>query len=220
MTKSTFELNKLFLAAESAAGLLNARDYSRADITKGANLLVKIMIEADPIREIFLGEASVHRSHRSKIFTAAFTGPFGGTIWRTTGTPDRLTAMRKARYWEKQARIQRAKLGSDAKKLPLRADLIKGEGLTQEQVARVLRMSIRGVRQVERRALLKLKNHPAIRQLWREYSTGSLDEGSWNLSNEEIKALFDLCINAEELYLVQQIVHVVQAWRPSTHCVF
>ncbi len=40
----------------------------------------------------------------------------------------------------------------------------------------VLKMSERGVREVERRAFKKLRDHPLLKQIWRQYLAGGLDE--------------------------------------------
>ena len=52
-----------------------------------------------------------------------------------------------------------------------------GAGLTQKEVALVIGMSERGVRAVERRALDKLRRHPALREIWGE-SIGEGADGS------------------------------------------
>ena len=69
--------------------------------------------------------------------------------------------------------------------------------LTQREVAMVLGLSERAVRDIERRALAKLRHHPSLRKLCREL--GIIEEAyPGNLSLEEIHALFGLTRTPEE----------------------
>lgn len=82
-------------------------------------------------------------------------------------------------------------------------------GLTQAETAKVLGMTERGVREVERRALEKLRNHPALRELWRDYTSAPVNETDCGLTSEEIRALFDLAINQEESNAITKIVAII-----------
>ena len=74
----------------------------------------------------------------------------------------------------------------------LRVRRRKGEGtsprfpqigpLSQAEVAAVLNLTERGVRAVEKRALAKLRAHPLMRQLLREYLTGETGDAAGPLA--------------------------------------
>ena len=74
----------------------------------------------------------------------------------------------------------------------------------------LLGMSERGVREVERRAFQKLRNHPLLRQVWQQYLAGELDEHQPVLSSEEIEALLNVARTSEELALIQKVVRLLQ----------
>src|SRR5437016_2062856 len=100
-----------------------------------------------------LSEASVHRPTRSRVWVATFTGPEGGQVWRSTGLTDRAQALLVARQWEAEARAQRANMGLSVRKPVLRVQHSKSGGairLTQREVAQLLRISERSVREIER----------------------------------------------------------------------
>jgi len=131
--------------------------------------------------EALFAEATVRRPPRSSVWVATFTGPIPGKqVWRTTGLTDRLQALAVARRWEVEARQQRAAFGHLHKKPTVRVrrsrDSGTAGGLAQAEVARRLGMSIRGVREVERRAFQKLRNHPLLKGIWQRYQAGELDE--------------------------------------------
>ncbi|MHB8519953.1 MAG: sigma factor-like helix-turn-helix DNA-binding protein [Limisphaerales bacterium] len=66
--------------------------------------------------------------------------------------------------------------------------------MNQHEVAAVLGMSVRAVREIERGAFEKLRRHPALQQFWREHVTGEVEEAvaSPDLDGAEIAALFNL----------------------------
>ena len=74
----------------------------------------------------------------------------------------------------------------------------------------LLNISERGVRAIERRALRKLRNHPLLRQVWREYLAGELEENQEALTPDEIQALLNLTRTREERSLIQKIVTMTQ----------
>jgi hypothetical protein len=87
---------------------------------------------------------------------------------------------------------------------------IRQVGLTQKQVAQLLNMSERGVREVERRAFQKLRQHPLLRPVWRQYLVGESDEHQPILTSTEIQALFTLAHTPEERDLIQQVLRLIE----------
>jgi hypothetical protein len=163
--------------------------------------------------ERLLGEASVHRPHRSRIYVAAYTGPSGGQCWKTTGTDDLAAAMVIARELEAAARAQRAQSGGARQ--PQRRRLrpspgSAGGGLTQREVARLLHISERGVHAIERRALLKLAQHPQLREIWRQYLAGELTEQAQRLSVPEIQALLGLTRSRAERETLRKVFAMIR----------
>jgi len=73
-------------------------------------------------------------------------------------------------------------------------------------------MSERGVREVERRAFEKLRNHPLLRQFWQQHPTGEVDEDDVRLTPVEIAALVALVQTPTEQHLVQKVLRLVQNW--------
>ncbi len=183
-----------------------------ADLHSAARQIVAVLLEEEPSTPFSILEATVHRPRRSRIWVATFTGPMGGQIWRTTGLANQAQALRLAKQWEQAAKVQRVQSGI-ARKLGIRvraSDPSATPGLSQKEVARILHMSERAVRAVEARAFRKLRRHPALRQLWREYSGGELEEAGWHLTPGEIAALFDVAVTAEEIRLIEKVVRLIQ----------
>jgi hypothetical protein len=120
---------------------------------------------------LLLGEASVYLPPRSTKWVAVFTGiEAGKQIRRTTGLTNRRRALALALKWERQARAARSRGEGGSKKPSIRAGASEDSGLlTQKEVAAVLGMSERGVREAERRAFSKLRTHPALRKMWKDY---------------------------------------------------
>ena len=182
---------------------MGRRQKSQAEQNVNSRQLVARLLE-DEHQELL--EATVHATKRSRIFVATFTGSAGGQVWRSTGLTDYDQALQLARHWEAQAAAQRAKLRQTPNKSGPR---IRPAGLTQKEVARILKMSERGVRAAERRALLKLRSHPLLREFWKQYTTGTLDEDGSPLLPLEIFALFDLAQDHEELQLVEKTLALI-----------
>jgi Sigma-70, region 4 len=81
---------------------------------------------------------------------------------------------------------------------------------TQKEVAVLLRISERAVRTIERRAIEKLRRHPALRQLWREWTTGEIEEASeprpvWELTRAELAAVCGLARTPAERELLRRL---------------
>ena len=184
----------------------------RLDLHQVATEVVaRLLGEDSPVPEQ-LSEASVHRPKRSTIWVASFTGPAGGQVWRSTGLTNREQALLVARNWEAEARRHRATLGRRARK-PVwrvgRSERVSGL-LTQKEVAQLLNVSERCVREIERRALAKLRRHPLLREIWQEYVRGELEEAYGCLTPAEVDALLGLCRSTEEYRLVKKVLQVTQ----------
>jgi hypothetical protein len=136
-------------------------------------------------------EASVHLPKRGRRWVASYRDGTGQQRWKSTGVTDRRAALIVAQKLEQAARRAQAEHGEPDK--PVVRARPGGTGLTQKDVATLLGMSERGVRAVERRALEKLRRHPALRAIWREL----VDEGAAStldpkLTDAEIAAVYRL----------------------------
>src|SRR5450759_711801 len=79
-------------------------------VAEQAELMVSLLLGEERLTTAPLLEASVHRSRRSRIFVATFTGSDGVQIWKTTGLTDHDPALVLAHRWEAEARAQRSRL--------------------------------------------------------------------------------------------------------------
>ena len=181
-----------------------------------AQRLVAQLLEDGSSNATPIQEASVHRSKRSRIWVACLTAAEGVQIWRSTGLTNYQAALTLAREWEAEEKERRAKLGGLPKRTGTRVrrarhEIPTGVGpFTQAETATILKISVRAVREIEHRALKKLRNHPALRDLWRDY-TGALEEAPYALDTAEIQALFDLASTTQEVGLVQKIIAIIAA---------
>jgi hypothetical protein len=163
---------------------------------------------------IELLEASVHLPARGTIYMAAYRDEFGQPVQRSTRTRDRLAAQAIADEWEAAAKRKRAALGPQPKKPTVRVRRGGPEhqaGLrTQAEVAATMHIGERAVRALERSAFLKLRNHPQLRELWREWL--GIDEGTnpasgaWDLTPSEIRALLDLAADRFERQALKKLI--------------
>ena len=169
----------------------------------GPQEIVQILIEAEgPVCVRSLIEASVHLPSRSSRWVASFRGEAGRQVWRTTGLHEPEAALALAKQWEAEAGSRRAAQGSLPRKPTIRVRPGTPERetglLTQREVAAILRISERGVREIERRAFEKLRRHPALREFWIEHQAGQIKEatfptpGDGKLSRAEIAAIYEL----------------------------
>ena len=177
-----------------------------------ADQIVRMLLEEDEaeLRRPQM-EASVHRPRRSKIWVATFTGPEPGKrVWKSTGLTDRRQALIVARGWEAQARQQRAAWRGFHKPVLRVRPSDSGGSLTQEEVALLLKMSVRGVREVERRAFEKLRSHPRLKEIWRQYLSGNLDEQAQPpLTHAEIDALWAGVHTPAEQSVVRKVLRLI-----------
>ena len=190
-----------------------------------AEKIVTVLLDATarvPTRRML--EASVRLPPRGHKWLAVYTGVEPGKqVWRSTGRTDRNAALAQAMAWEKEARRQRAKLGLKPRRPSIRVrrrladpsgQLSGGaEPLSQREVAMIMKISERAVRTIERRAINKLRRHPALREFWAEFATGrrmeklGLDEAEGiELTPAEIAALFGLARTEEEMQALRRLL--------------
>ncbi len=79
-----------------------------------------------------------------------------------------------------------------------------------------MRISERSVREIELRAFAKLSRHPALRDVWHEWTTGEIKEASmgasaeWALSRAEIAAVYALARTPEERQALSKVLALTQ----------
>ena len=183
-----------------------------------AEEIVGMLLEADgPLRICALiDEASVHLPHRGTRWMATFRDETGKQVWKATGLTDRLAAQAIADELEAAAKRKRAAQGGPPKKPVLRVRRGSGErGLgpfTQAETAAIMRISERSVRQLQKSAFTKLRNHPALREFWREWQSGQVSEAvvptpkELELSRAEIDALLSLSRTPIEEYAIRKLI--------------
>jgi Sigma-70, region 4 len=92
--------------------------------------------------------------------------------------------------------------------------------LSQQEVALILRISVRAVRAIEQRAFDKLRNHPGLKDYWREWVTGEVEEtatrdsSQWLLSRAELAAVYGLAQTAAERQALRKLFALMQGARP------
>ena len=152
-----------------------------------------------------LNEVTLRRPPRSSRWVATFTGPEPSQqISRSTGLQDREAALALARRWEEEARRQR--LQRLTKDPPAALGAARAPGLTQAEVAAVLGLSQRAVRTIEKRALRKLRRHPALRALWAQWESVAAPR---QLDWAEVDALFALVATPlERRALIQALITI------------
>ena len=187
----------------------------------GPKEIVEILIETDgPVSARRLVEVSLHLPRRGTKWVAAFRDANGRQVWRTTGLREREPALVLARRWEAEAKRRRAAQPAAPPKLTIRVRPGSAEKelgcLSQKEVAAILRMPERAVREVERRAFEKLRRHPALKDFWREWTTGQIKETAlrvskqWTLSRVEIAAVYALAETPAEQQALRKLLALTQ----------
>jgi hypothetical protein len=185
------------------------------------NELIEILIQADgPVCVRSLIESSVHLPNRSSRWVAAYRDENGQPVWRATGARDKKTAMAKARQWEEEARRKREAQPAVPRKPTIRVRPGSAERelgfLSQREVALILKISVRSVRAIEKRAFYKLEHHPALRDFWREYTSGEVVEAAspdprdWALSQAEVAAVYALARTPAERQALAKLLALTQ----------
>ena len=188
--------------------------------------IVRILVENDDPppawKLIELLEASVHRPRRGTIFIASYRDETGKQVWRSTGQRDRAAAQAIANRWEAEARRKRAAQAPRPAKPTIRVRPGSAERalglLTQREVALLMRISERAVRETERSAFEKIRNHPLMREFWREWQGGGIEEAdlgsAWQLSPSEMAAVYALAGTPEELLALKKVMALMtNSWR-------
>ena len=182
--------------------------------------IVRILIETDsPVPARRLVEVSLHLPRRGTRWVAAFRDANGRQVWRTTGLREREPALVLARRWEAEAKRRRAAQPAAPPKLTIRVRPSSAERqqgcFTQAEVAAFLRISQRTVREIEHRALAKLRSHPALKNFWREWQTGQIRETAlraakqWTLSRTEVAAVYALARTPFERQVLRKLLALV-----------
>jgi DNA-binding CsgD family transcriptional regulator len=85
--------------------------------------------------------------------------------------------------------------------------------LSQKEVAVLLKISERAVREIERNAFAKIRNHPAMKQFWRDWQGGEIDEADLGsdgeLSTSEIAAVYSLAQTPEERRVLSKVMALI-----------
>jgi hypothetical protein len=187
--------------------------------------IVQILLDFEGVCRVRdLIEASVYKPVRGHVWVAVFAGPEPGKqVWRTTGLRDYDAALAVAKAWESEARAQRLgrKMGQQpaalrVRRRPQSAPRPNSGGLTQAEVAALLKLSQRAVRDIEKRAIAKLRAHPLLREIWTDYLASKVDETRMELDNDgsltalDILALLDLAQTQSEREAVWHVFHLLE----------
>jgi hypothetical protein len=134
---------------------------------------------------------------------------------------DREPALALAKEWEADAKRKRSAQPAVPPRLTIRVRPGSAEKelgcLSQKEVAAIMRMSERAVREVERRAFEKLRRHPALRDFWREWQTGEIKETAlraakqWTLSRAEVAAVYALAGTTVERQAIRKLLALTQS---------
>jgi hypothetical protein len=180
-----------------------------------AKLLVEMLLRDNQSLARGLVEASIHPSHRGKVWRASYRDEMGRQRWRSTGTKDPKAALAMANEWEEEARRKRNTGPRPPQKALIRTVAGSGKSdtdlFTQREVALIMKISERAVRNIERRAIAKLQRNPVLRKLWLEWSRGEIEEGfvptnTVNLTAAEIAAVSGLAQTPAERQVVRKVM--------------
>jgi hypothetical protein len=180
--------------------------------------IVEMLLESDLTKAKSIVEASVHPPHRGKVWRASYRDETGRQRWRSTGTADRKAALALAKEWEEEARRKRG-----AEPRPPQRALIRvmgGSGkadtelFTQREVAMLMKLSGRAIRNIERRAIAKLRANPILKALWREWNQGEIKEefvptNGWSLTPAEIACVYDLAQTPAEREVIRKVMALI-----------
>jgi hypothetical protein len=192
-----------------------------------AHDIVEILIQADgPVSARRLVEVSVHLPNRGTRWIASFRDGTGRQVWRTTRMRDRSAALALGQRWEQEAKRKRAAQGAAPRKPTIRVRPGSAEHeaglLSQAEVAAFLHISERAVREIERRAFDKLRRHPGLRDFWRQWLVGEVEEAAsqaladWVLSRAEINAVCALAQTPAERQALRKLLALTGCERVST----
>jgi hypothetical protein len=154
-------------------------------------------------------ESSVHLPKRGTRWIATYRDGSGRQFWKSTGQTDQRAALIVAQKLEREARRAQAEQGYP---MPPGSGRSSVGQFTQKEIALVMGLSVRAVREIEKRALRKLRQHPAVRARLREW----IDEGVTStvdveLTDAEIAAVYGLAQTPDELRAVDKLMALVSA---------
>lgn len=142
--------------------------------------LVRALLESEGqlCAERLVNEASVHLPRKGTRWIASYRDHTGQQRWRSTGLTDKRAAIILAQEWELAERKRRAEHSEPMPSKRRYTGSRWAVQFTQREVARLLGISQRAVRDIEARALRKLRRHPSIAALWREWGAGHVEEAA------------------------------------------
>jgi Sigma-70, region 4 len=80
---------------------------------------------------------------------------------------------------------------------------------TQREIALLMGLSERAVREIEKRALRKLRQHPAMRGLWREWiGEGATSTADLKLTDAEVAAGYGLAWTRAERWAMDKMMEL------------
>ena len=173
--------------------------------------LVRILLEADGPLRIYplIDEASVHLPRRGRRWIATYRDGSGHQFWKSTGLTDRRAALIVAQELEREARRARTGQGDPIRPGRERSDASR---FTQREIAILMGLSERVVREIEKRALRKLRQHPAVRALWREWiGEGAPSTEDVELTDAEVAAVYGLARTPDEQRVLDKLMALVSA---------
>jgi hypothetical protein len=124
-------------------------------------------------------------------------------------------ALALGKKWEAEAKRRRAAQPAAPPRLTIRVQP-GSTFLTQKEVAAILKISERAVREIEKTALEKLRRNPVLQGIWREWKTGEIKEAAfqasnqWVLSRVEIAALYALAQTPAERQVLRKVLALTQ----------
>jgi hypothetical protein len=168
-----------------------------------------LLASADEPSAKALIEASVHLPRRGRRRIATYRDGSGRQFWKSTGLTNRRAALIVAQKLEHEARRARADQGDPTRPGSGRSSVAQ---FTQKEIAILMGISERAVREIEKRALRKLKQHPALRALWRELvGEGATSTVDLELTDAEVAAIYGLARTWAERRVVDKLIAIVSA---------
>lgn len=174
-------------------------------------IVVEILLSSQNVPKArALIEASVHLPKRGTRWIGTYRDGSGRQLWKSTGQTDKRAALIVAQKLEREARQAWAEQAVLEK--PVIRARPGGGGLTQKEVALLVGLSERAVRDIEKRALRKLRQHPALRALWREkVRESAASKVNLELNDAEVAAVYGLARTWAERQAVDKLMALVSA---------
>jgi hypothetical protein len=167
-------------------------------------------------------EASVHLPRRGTRWMASYRDEAGRQVWKATGQRDRTAAQAIADELEAEAKRKRDAQGAQPKEPSVRVRVGSGESalglFTVAETAAIMRVSKRTIAKLQRSAFTKMRNHPALKEFWREWQTGEVEEaavpthGELELNRSEIAAVLAMARSPIERHALRKLIRLTGAW--------